>query len=767
MLQRGVVVRAATLDDLPAEAAADKERFKDLGVRSVLTIPLSFEGSFRYSLSINSRVEERDWPEDYLPRLKLLGKILISAIERGRVRARLEEQLLFEALLADLSARFIGLPSDRIDGELQKAQRLVCELLGFDRCALWQVTEGEPEALSLTHLHPPSGAPPPPGQPDVRILFPWVAQKVLSGETLAISRMADLPQEAAVDREAYRSYGTTSAVVMPLSGEQGSIIGGVSFGLTQEERAWPETTVNYLRLVAHVFANALTRKRAEQALRWSEQRFRDLFETSKDSILLVDQETGAIIGANPAACRLYGYTPEEFITLRNTDVSAEPEKTESAVLQSVQDVPLRLHRKKDGTVFPVEISGGYFAEGNLRLHTAFIRDITERKRMEDALRESETKLRAIFDNSRDAIVVAKDKIHVLVNPAYVSLFGYESADEIIGTPLIDLIAPESRGLVIERIRKHAADEPVPPVYELTALKKDGTRFLMEATVSYYTVKGDQYILPIVRDITERRRAEQEALAARRELLRTDRLLHMGELTASIAHELNQPLTSILSNARAAIRLIESGKIGMGELVEILQDIADDDKRAGLIIRSLRAIVKPEDSEREQIELNDVVREVVALFNSEAIIQRIRIETELADSLPPVSGDKVQLQQVLINLMMNAADSMEGSATNRRIVIRTGMPANGGVMVDVRDFGTGIDENEITRIFDPFFSTKGSGLGMGLSLCRSIIESHGGHIWAENSSGGGATFYFTLPAAGARGEVLGVQQVTESEVLTDD
>ena len=260
--------------------------------------------------------------------------------------------------------------------------------------------------------------------------------------------------------------------------------------------------------VAFVF-DISERKLGEEMLRSSEVRFRSLFETSQDAILLVNQETGQILGANPAACRLYGYSREEFLTLKNIDVSAELEKTERAVRESIATVPLRLHRKKDGTTFPVEISGSYFVEDNLRLHTAFIRDITRRERMEDALRESETKLRAIFDNSRDAIVVAKDGIHVLVNPAYVSLFGYESADEIVGTPLIDLIAPESRGLVMDRIRKHVEGERVPSVYELTALKKDGTRFLMEATVSYYTVKGDQFVLPIVRDITKKRRAEEE------------------------------------------------------------------------------------------------------------------------------------------------------------------------------------------------------------------------------------------------------------------
>jgi two-component system sensor kinase FixL len=219
---------------------------------------------------------------------------------------------------------------------------------------------------------------------------------------------------------------------------------------------------------------------------------------------------------------------------------------------------------------------------------------------------------------------------------------------------------------------------------------------------------------------------------------------MGELTASLAHELNQPLTSILSNARAAIRFIKSDRIDMNELTEILEDIAKDDKRAGDIIRSLRSMLKPEEGESEVIEINNVLVETVALFNSEAIIRNIKIETKFVDSLPPMVANRIQLQQVMINLLMNAAESMMDEYENRKIVVETCMVNGNMVKVAVRDYGTGIDEQELSRIFEPFFTTKYSGLGMGLSLARSIIEGQAGHIWAENNPDGGATFYFELP-----------------------
>jgi two-component system sensor kinase FixL len=220
---------------------------------------------------------------------------------------------------------------------------------------------------------------------------------------------------------------------------------------------------------------------------------------------------------------------------------------------------------------------------------------------------------------------------------------------------------------------------------------------------------------------------------------------MGELTASLAHELNQPLTSILSNARAALRFIEADSLNMPELKEILEDIAKDDKRAGDIIRSLRSMIKLEESEKELIQINDLLSETVMLFNSEAIIQNIRIEIECADALPLILTDKTQLQQVLINLLMNAAESMaDENYEHRKIVVKTNAVDTSKIQVAVRDYGPGINEQELEKIFEPFFTSKRTGLGMGLSLARSIMESQAGRIWAENNSDKGATFYFEIP-----------------------
>ena len=234
------------------------------------------------------------------------------------------------------------------------------------------------------------------------------------------------------------------------------------------------------------------------------------------------------------------------------------------------------------------------------------------------------------------------------------------------------------------------------------------------------------------------------------LIRQERLLRMGEMTASIAHELNQPLTSILSNAQAALRLLQMGKLRTAELEEILQDIAKDDRRAGDIIRSLRSMVKVEEGEKEQININNLVTDVISLMHSEAVLRNMTIETNCDNSLPQVTCHKVQIQQVMINLMLNAAEATSRVSGNKKIVVTTCAGETGGVRVAVRDFGTGLGEGgESTMMFEPFFTTKRTGLGMGLFLSRSIIESHGGRVWAENNSDHGASFYFTLPDSGIK------------------
>jgi PAS domain S-box-containing protein len=306
---------------------------------------------------------------------------------------------------------------------------------------------------------------------------------------------------------------------------------------------------------------------------------------------------------------------------------------------------------------------------------------------------------------------------------------------------------ESIALALEQAKTSGR----PSQIEYRIVHPDGNiRWMVSRGRVHYDPSGTaERMMGITVDITERKRAEAESLRARRELLQMERLVRMGELTASLAHELNQPLTAILSNARAAARFIESGSFDMGELQEILQDIVHDDKRAGDIVRSVRSMLKPHEEDHQTIPINDIVREAISLFRSEAIFRNIRVEMNLADTSPLVYVNKTQLQQVMINLLMNAAESMSEALENKKIIVGTRAATDRVVQVEVRDFGPGIEETDLARIFEPFYTTKQSGMGMGLALSRSIIETHGGRIMIASNPGAGTTSSFDLPTAGSR------------------
>jgi two-component system sensor kinase FixL len=252
---------------------------------------------------------------------------------------------------------------------------------------------------------------------------------------------------------------------------------------------------------------------------------------------------------------------------------------------------------------------------------------------------------------------------------------------------------------------------------------------------------------VLANVLLRRQEELTAQRLRQDLAHIGRVSAMGELTASLAHELNQPLTAILSNAQAGQRLLAADVVDRAELREILSDIVTDDKRAGEVIRRLRALMKKGDLEYASLDLNGVVREVARLVRNDAILRNVSMSLELAPGLPRVLGDRVQLQQVVLNLVLNGLEAMrEPGASERSLAIRTARVGEATVAVAVQDSGTGIDATDADRLFQPLFTTKAEGLGMGLAIARNIVDAHHGRLEAANNPEGGATFRFTLPAS---------------------
>jgi C4-dicarboxylate-specific signal transduction histidine kinase len=249
---------------------------------------------------------------------------------------------------------------------------------------------------------------------------------------------------------------------------------------------------------------------------------------------------------------------------------------------------------------------------------------------------------------------------------------------------------------------------------------------------------------------ERKRAEEALRQAQADLARISRVTTMGELTASIAHEVNQPLTAVVNNANASISLLPNDVPNLEEIREALTEIIDDANRASDVIARVRLLVKKTPAEKSLLDLKDVIQDVLALARYESTTRRITIQTDQSKDLPTISGDRVQLQQVLLNLVVNGMDAMNQVEEAKRVIIicvrretQDGMPA---VLLSVQDAGTGFKPGEMDRLFEAFYTTKPNGIGMGLAISHSIIEAHGGRLWAEPNQGAGATFKFSLPAA---------------------
>ena len=370
-------------------------------------------------------------------------------------------------------------------------------------------------------------------------------------------------------------------------------------------------------------------------------------------------------------------------------------------------------------------------------------DVTERKHAEE-------KFRLAVEASPSAIVMTNQqgKI-VLVNAQAESLFGY-LRDELIDQP-VEILVPERfrASHPAHRAEFCAASQPraMGAGRDLFARRKDGTERLVEIGLAPIHTQEGILALTAILDITERRRAELELREQQLNLVHMSRVSTMGELAASLAHELNQPLTAILSNAQAAQRFLAANPTDLEEVREILKDIVQDNSRAGEVIHRMRALVKKGELDIMPLDLAALIRDVVLLVRSDATLHNIHVSLEVDTHLPPVRGDKVQLQQVTLNLLLNAFDAMHDCPPDKReIHVRAARDGGRMVEITVADHGAGLTIDKLEKIFQPFYTTKHDGLGLGLSISRSIIEAHGGRLWADNNPDRGATFYFTLPVS---------------------
>lgn len=487
------------------------------------------------------------------------------------------------------------------------------------------------------------------------------------------------------------------------------------------------------------------RKLAEEFLRETEAKWQSVFDSSAIGVAITDM-TGRFLWVNPTYERFLAYSQEEIRNFRFIELTHESFRTHNSdLIKECLDGKRRqfqiekLYRRKDGV--PVWV----------RNNVSIIRDRTGAPQYIMALAENILlqRLASIVEEQYDFLAIADLEGRPLyMNRAGQELVGLDSEEELRHRQAKDYFFPEDWSLIEQaiknsvltsgswsgetRFRHLKTGEPLPVLYQ---------GFLVEDPET-----GDPNNVAILcRDISARKEAELAAQVAQTELARVNRLTTMGEMAASIAHESNQPLTAIIANGAACLRLLAREHPDLAEVQAALRSIIDDASRAAEITHGIRNMAKKIDSERFPIDVNEVIEKVISLTRGETRVWNVAVQADLEPGLPSVIADRVQLQQVILNLVMNAIESMASKQGGvRKLEIRTQSQQEGSLLVSVKDSGTGIEPGATQHIFEPFFTTKSSGVGLGLSICRRIIEGHGGRLWATPAEPQGAVLQFTLP-----------------------
>ena len=371
-------------------------------------------------------------------------------------------------------------------------------------------------------------------------------------------------------------------------------------------------------------------------------------------------------------------------------------------------------------------------------------DIEDRKRIEEALRQSEEQWRDVFENNPTMYFMVNAAGTVTaVNPFGAEQLGY-SVDELVGQPVLNVYPDSDREAVRRNVALCFEQLGRAKTWEARKVRKDGTVLRARETAKAVLRANGPVLLIACEDITEQRRAAEALRQAQADLAHVNRVTTMGELTASLAHEINQPIAAAVTNANTCLRWLARDHPDLEEARAAATRAVRDGRRAGEIISRIRMLFKKGAPERELVDVNEVIREMIVLLRSEAIRYNISVRTELAADLPQVMADHVQLQQVVMNLMINGIEAMKDVDGTRELTIHSHRAENEQLLVSVSDTGVGLPPQHVDQIFNAFFTTKPHGTGMGLRISRSVIESHGGRLWAADNSSCGASFYFTLP-----------------------
>jgi PAS domain S-box-containing protein len=581
------------------------------------------------------------------------------------------------------------------------------------------------------------------------------------GEPVIVEDIATDPLWADY-RDLALSHSLCACWSTPIFSSQGKVI--ATFEMYYREPRRPaQRDQEIIDLVTHLAGVIIQQKLAEEKLRGNEAYLAQSQKLTHTGSWAWDARTQRVLYCSEEMFRIFGLDPRESLpTRKNFRQRIHPDdrdwvdkRFERSLREKVDSFDEYRVLLSDGSVRHINSSGHPVLDedGELVGFVGTAVDVTERKHAELERR----RLAALVEQAADlmAIIDLSGGTPIYLNKAGMKMVGFDSWEEARARRGIHYIFPEDRQFVNEvlwptvleqgswsgemRFRHFKTGEPIPVLYSSHRIDDPETGQPVNV--------GN-----VCRDITERKRAEAEARENDRryremevELEHANRVATMGQLTASIAHEVNQPLAAVVANAEACLRWLDRGTPDMDAVRRSVEWVIDDANRASEVIRRVRALANKTGLEKGPLDVNDVVREVIALVQRELISHGVSLRMELAPALPTILGDRIQLQQVIINLVMNGIEAMQ-SVTDRprELVIQSRQDETHRVLTSVTDCGVGISAENSDRLFNAFFTTKSSGMGMGLPICRSIMEGHGGRLWATANAPHGATFQFTLP-----------------------
>jgi PAS domain S-box-containing protein len=552
------------------------------------------------------------------------------------------------------------------------------------------------------------------------------------------------------------AHGLQACWSTPISSTAGKVLGAFVI-YYDEPRSPTPMQQNLIEQFTHIASIAIERAQSDAALKGSEARKAAILDSVLDCIVTIDHE-GCITEFNPAAERTFGHRRDDVVGKELADViipSSLREEHRRGLARYLATGEARVLGKHvevtavraDGGEFPAELAITRIPLEGPPSFTGCLRDITERKRSEEALRRGEAllaKAQRLSSTGSFSWRVATDEI--IWSEALYRIFEFD---------------PRIR-MTLELIGSRVHPDDISLMYDMVARAQNGKDFEYEhrlefpdRSVKYLHVvahatrdqNGVLEYIGAVQDVTQRRLSEEALGKVRSELAHMSRVTSLGALTASIAHEVNQPLSGIITNASTCLRMLTADPPNVDGALETARRTIRDGLRASDVISRLRALFAKKSVITESMDLNQATEEVIALARSELQRKKVILRPELAVDLPPVTGDRVQLQQVVLNLLMNASDAMSGIDDRpRQLVIRTEQDERDSVRLSVQDTGVGLEPQDLDRVFDAFYTTKSDGMGIGLSVSRSIIERHHGRLWAAPNDGPGATFLFSIPRA---------------------